>query len=146
MATSPPTRPGDPPQLQQTRLQRAMLSNAVFAGSRISGASQLAMTNLPETSWLPSTSPPSSPIGSIESGPYRAGKSAGEENLNEIVKPLKEVPPVQVRSGQSRSGRTGSECCRSSGDRRVRSVHSKEAGREDSAPTSDIIATPTPLG
>jgi hypothetical protein len=26
--------------------------------------------------------------------PYRAGKSAGEENLNEIVKPLKEVPPV----------------------------------------------------
>ena len=26
--------------------------------------------------------------------PYRAGKSAGEENLNETVKPLKEVPPV----------------------------------------------------
>jgi hypothetical protein len=31
--------------------------------------SQLATTNLPEISWLPSTSPPSSPIGSIESEP-----------------------------------------------------------------------------
>jgi hypothetical protein len=53
---------------------------------------------------------------------------------------------VQVRPGQSRSGQTGSECCLSSGDRRVRSVHSKEAGREGSAPTSYIIVTPTPLG
>jgi hypothetical protein len=43
---------------------------------------------------------------------------------------------VQVRPGQSRSGQAGSECCLSSGDRRVRSVHSKEAGREDSAPKS----------
>jgi len=49
----------------------AMLSNAVFAGSRISGASQLAMTNLPETSWLPSTSPPSSPIGYLSLDPRR---------------------------------------------------------------------------
>ena len=43
---------------------------------------------------------------------------------------------MQVRPGQSRSGQAGSECCLSSGDRRVRSVHSKEAGREDSAPKS----------
>ena len=43
--------------------------SAVSAGSRFSGASQLATTNLPEISWLPSTSPPSSPIGSIESEP-----------------------------------------------------------------------------
>jgi hypothetical protein len=50
---------------------------------------------------------------------------------------------VQVRPGQSRSGQTSSECCVSSGDRRVRSVHSEEAGREDSAPTSSLIATPT---
>src|SRR5262252_10388724 len=50
----------------------AMLSNAVFAGSRISGASQLAMTNLPETSWLPSTSPPSSPIGYLSLDPSPA--------------------------------------------------------------------------
>src|SRR5215831_12603524 len=49
----------------------AMLSNAVFAGSRISGASQLAMTNLPETSWLPSTSPPSSPIGYLSLDPSK---------------------------------------------------------------------------
>jgi hypothetical protein len=43
---------------------------------------------------------------------------------------------VQVRPGQSRSGRTSSKCCLSSGNRRVRSVHSKKAGREDSAPKS----------
>ena len=61
------------------------------------------------------------------------------------MKPLKEVPPVQVRPGQSRSRQTSSECCLSSGDRRVRSVHSKKAGREDSAPKSFIIAMPTPL-
>src|SRR5262252_2018153 len=53
-----------------------------------------------------------------------------------MEKPLREVPPVQVRPGQSRSGRTSSKCCLSSGDRRVRSVHSKKAGREDSAPKS----------
>jgi hypothetical protein len=41
---------------------------------------------------------------------------------------------VQIQSGQSRSGQAGSECCHSSGDWRVRSVHSEEAGREDSAP------------
>jgi hypothetical protein len=41
---------------------------------------------------------------------------------------------VQVQPGQSCSGQAGSECCHSSGDWRVRSVHSEEAGREDSAP------------
>ncbi|MET4072427.1 transposase [Bradyrhizobium sp. S3.2.6] len=40
-----------------------------FCRLKDSGVSQLATTNLPETSWLPSTSPPSSPIGSIESKP-----------------------------------------------------------------------------
>ena len=64
------------------------------------------------------------------------GKARERRILDETVKPLKEVQLVQVRPGQSRSGQTGSECCLSSGDRRVRSVHSKEAGREDSAPTS----------
>ena len=43
---------------------------------------------------------------------------------------------MQVQSGQSRSGQAGSKCCHSSGDWRVRSVHSKEAGRENSAPKS----------
>ena len=52
---------------------------------------------------------------------------------------------MQVQPGQSRSGRAGSECCHAPGDWRVRSVHSKEAGREDSAPKSFVIATPTPL-
>ena len=47
-----------------------------------------------------------------------------------------EVQLVQVQPGQSRSGQAGSECCHSPGDWRVRSVHSKEAGREDSAPKS----------
>ena len=35
------------------------------------------------------------------------------------------------------SQQTGSQCCHSPGDRWVRSVHSKEAGREDSAPKSN---------
>jgi len=61
------------------------------------------------------------------------------------VKPLDEVQRVQVRPGQRRSGQAGSECCHSSGDWRVRSVHSEEAGREDSAPKSVLIAMPTPL-
>jgi hypothetical protein len=52
------------------------------------------------------------------------------------VKLFIEVQLVQVQPGQGRSGQAGSECCHSSGDWRVRSVHSKEAGREDSAPKS----------
>src|ERR1022692_364909 len=43
------------------------------------------------------------------------------------------------------SEQAGSECCHSSGDWWVRSVHSKEAGREGSAPKSYIVAMPTPL-
>ena len=52
------------------------------------------------------------------------------------MKPLVEIQLVQVQPGQSRSGQAGSECCHSPGDWRVRSVHSKEAGRENSAPKS----------
>jgi len=43
------------------------------------------------------------------------------------------------------SERAGSECCHSSGDWWVRRVHSEEAGREDSAPRSNIVAMPTLL-
>ena len=43
------------------------------------------------------------------------------------------------------SEQAGSECCHSPGDWWVRSVHSKEAGREGSAPKSFIVAMPTPL-
>src|SRR5260370_19981593 len=43
------------------------------------------------------------------------------------------------------SMQAGSECCHSPGDWWVRSVHSKEAGREDSAPKSILVAMPTPL-
>src|ERR1700739_4026878 len=39
----------------------------------------------------------------------------------------------------------GSTCCHSPGNRWVRSVHSKEAGREDSAPKSNPWRTPTLL-
>ena len=42
------------------------------------------------------------------------------------------------------SEQAGSESCHSSGDWWVRSVDSKEAGREDSAPKSNIVAMPTP--
>jgi hypothetical protein len=73
------------------------------------------------------------------------GKARERRIRDESVKPLKEVQPVKVRPGQSLSRQAGSECCLSPGDWRVRSVHSKEAGREGSAPTSVIIATPTPL-
>jgi putative tryptophan/tyrosine transport system substrate-binding protein len=72
------------------------------------------------------------------------GKARERRIRDESVKPLKEVQLVKVQPGQSRSGQAGSECCLSPGDWRVRSVHSKEAGREGSAPTSDMIATPTP--
>ena len=44
------------------------------------------------------------------------------------------------------SEQAGSECCHSPGDWWVRSVHSKEAGREGSALKSFIVAMPTPLG
>src|ERR1700730_5550697 len=43
------------------------------------------------------------------------------------------------------SKQAGSECCHSPGDWWVRSVHSKEVGREDSAPKSVMVAMPTPL-
>src|SRR5260370_2007429 len=43
------------------------------------------------------------------------------------------------------SEQAGSESCHSLGDWWVRSVDSKEAGREDSAPKSFIVAMPTPL-
>src|SRR6516165_10373543 len=43
------------------------------------------------------------------------------------------------------SMQAGSECCHSPGDWWVRSVHSEEAGREDSAPKTRLVATPTPL-
>ena len=43
------------------------------------------------------------------------------------------------------SEQAGSECCHSPGDWWVRSVHSKEAGREDSAPKSATVAMPTPF-
>ena len=64
------------------------------------------------------------------------GKARERRIRDESVKPLKEVQPVKVRSDQSLSGQVGSECCLSPGDWRVRSVHSKEAGREGSAPKS----------
>ena len=43
------------------------------------------------------------------------------------------------------SEQAGSECCHSPGDWWVRSVHSKEAGREGSAPKTRLVAMPTPL-
>ena len=64
------------------------------------------------------------------------GKARERRIRDESVKPLKEVQPVKVRSGQSPSRQAGSECCLSPGDWRVRSVHSKKAGREGSAPKS----------
>src|SRR5690349_19148178 len=49
----------------------------------------------------------------------------------------------RLRSESSRQA--GSECCHSPGDWWVRSVHSKEVGREGSAPKTFLVATSTPL-
>ena len=68
------------------------------------------------------------------------GKRRKGGSDHESVKPISGVQLVQVQPGQSRSGQAGSECCHSPGDWRVRSVHSKEAGREDSAPKSFSVA------
>jgi hypothetical protein len=43
------------------------------------------------------------------------------------------------------SEQAGSESCHSPGNWWVRSVDSKEAGREGSAPKSFLVAMPTPL-
>jgi hypothetical protein len=55
---------------------------------------------------------------------------------------------MKSNGGESRpakaSERAGSECCHSPGGWWVRSVHSKEAGREGSAPKSYNVAMPTP--
>ena len=126
--------------------ERAIWSNGSSIRSNSVGGSRRAMTSSPRTIW-PSSNSHQYGCGCAPMSPRPiALGSAGEEDLNETVKPLKEVPPVQVRPGQSRSGRTSSECCLFVGRLTGGSVHSKEAGREDSAPTSDIIATPTPLG
>jgi hypothetical protein len=77
---------------------------------------------------------------SAESRAIALGKARERRIRDESVKPLKEVQPVKVRSGQSLSWQAGSECCLSPGDWRVRSVHSEEAGREGSAPKSFVIA------
>lgn len=49
---------------------------------------------------------------------------------------------MKIQSGQSRSGQAGSESCIWPGDWPGRSVDSKEAGREDSAPKSFEVARP----
>jgi hypothetical protein len=59
------------------------------------------------------------------------------------VKPFNGIQLVQVQPGQSiASGPGASVAVRQvTGD----GVHSEEAGREESAPTSNVIAMPTPL-
>lgn len=59
---------------------------------------------------------------------------------DERVKPLIGAQRVQVPPGQRRSGQAGSESCHSPGDWWVRSVDSKEVGREDSAPKALLVA------
>src|ERR1700730_16387970 len=57
---------------------------------------------------------------------------------------LMESSGCKSRMGKA-STQAGSECCHSPGDWWVRSVHSKEAGREDSAPKTRLVAMPTLL-
>jgi hypothetical protein len=61
------------------------------------------------------------------------------------MKPLKGVQLVKVQPGQSRSGRAGSEWCLSLGDRREEASTARKQAVRKSAPTSFVIATPTPL-
>jgi hypothetical protein len=52
---------------------------------------------------------------------------------------------VQVRPGQRLSGRAGSECCLSSGDRRVEAYTARKQAVRVQLRNRFIIATPTPL-
>src|SRR5271156_524360 len=72
------------------------------------------------------------------------GKAWKRRNRDETVKPLMESSGCKSRTAKA-STQAGSECCHSPGDWWVRSVHSKEAGREDSAPKTWLVAMPTPL-
>ena len=105
------------------------------------------MPALPSTIQGKSPVPESGPLGSVRgvrsnAYPYRdhCATAVGahqrqnlisrwevrkRRNYDELAKPLIEVQLVQVQPGQSRSGQAGSECCHSSGDWRVRSVHSE---------------------
>lgn len=58
--------------------------------------------------------------------------------------PLMESSGCKSRTAKA-SAQADSECCHSPGDWWVRSVHSKEAGREDSAPKTRLVAMPTLL-
>src|SRR5262249_45607358 len=70
------------------------------------------------------------------------GKARERRIRDESVK-LQRSPAGEIPAWSKPSRQASSECCLSPGDWRVRSVHSKEAGREGSAPTSDMIATST---
>jgi NAD(P)H dehydrogenase (quinone) len=61
----------------------------------------------------------------VRAGVIALGEARKRRNDDELAKPLNEVQLVQVQPGQSRSGQVSNECCHSSGDRRVRSVHSE---------------------
>jgi len=64
---------------------------------------------------------------------------------DETVKLLDGVQRVKVPPGHSRAGRPVASVAHSPGDWWVRSVHSKEAGREGSAPKTRLVAMPTLL-
>jgi len=77
---------------------------------------------------------------SVEIQAIALGKALERRIRDESVKPLKEVQPVKVRLGQSRSGQADSECCISTGDRRDEAYTARKQAARVSAPKSIVIA------
>jgi hypothetical protein len=63
-----------------------------------------------------------------------------------MVKPLKGIQRVKVPPDECVAGTSVASVAIHRATGGCRSVHSKEAGREDSAPKTVLIVMPTPLG
>jgi hypothetical protein len=81
----------------------------------------------------------------VETEAIALGKARERRIRDESVKPFKEVQPVKVRSGQSLSRQTGSECGISSGDWRGEAYTARKQAARIQLRNRFIIATPTPL-
>jgi hypothetical protein len=116
------------PSLRACR-KRVQARNRPFNPGSSTGAVGHQLT-LPDATWL-SASDGERPLGARRSAStgghnrFALGKARKGGICDETVKLFVGVQLVQVQPGQSRSGQAGSECCHSSGDRRVRSVHSE---------------------
>jgi hypothetical protein len=73
------------------------------------------------------------------------GKAWKRRICDEMVKPLKGIQRVKVPPDECVAGTSVASVAIHRATGGCRSVHSKEAGREDSAPKTVLIVMPTPL-